>query len=234
MLRRSPSTIAVAAAALGALTAAALASRRLRTWGATAQEAAELLPGDELIPAPADTTTRAIEIAAPAPTVWRWLVQIGTDRGGWYSYDRLERLLGVPVHNTGEIRDEWQHLAVGDRVCLAPEGWMGVPGGMILPVARLVEGRTIVLRQSPPTSPWDGVWSFHVRACSPDRSRLLIRSRTARPSGGARVAATISEPLAGLVTFAMERAMLRGIRDRAETVGPGATSSADGVFVPYR
>ena len=194
----------------------ALGRRWMAEWGATPVETQHPLTGDELIADPADTTTRAVTIHAPADEVWRWLVQIGTDRGGWYSYDRLERLAGVPVHTTDEVRDEWQHLAVGDRVCLAPPGWMGTPKGMVLPVAQLVDGQSIVLRQQPPDSPWESVWSFHVRPLDSGSCRLLIRSRTASPRGWGRVPSTAMALVMDPVTFAMERRMLLGIKERAE------------------
>jgi hypothetical protein len=187
---------------------------RLASWGATPEEVDLRLPGDELVPDPATSTTRAISIDAPPAAVWPWLVQIGSDRGGWYTYDALERLAGVPVHNTTEIRDEWQHLAVGDRVQLAPPGWLGTPG-MVLPVVRVDEGRALVLRQQPPDSPWDGVWSFHLRPAG-GSTRLLIRSRSAVPEGPARALATAVSPIIDPVTWLMERGMLRGLRDRSE------------------
>jgi hypothetical protein len=103
--------------------------------------------------------------------VWRWLVQIGQDRGGMYSYDRLENILGLRIHSTDRIREEWQHLDAGDRVRLVPKGWLGVKDGFALPVERVNPGRAIVLREQPPQQPWDAVWSFHVIplgvACAP-------------------------------------------------------------------
>src|SRR6476659_8688479 len=59
------------------------------------------------------------------------------DRGGMYSYDWLEKLIGLDIHSAETIRDEWQHLSVGDRVVLVPDGWMGMKGGYSLPVARI-------------------------------------------------------------------------------------------------
>jgi hypothetical protein len=68
--------------------------------------------------------TRAVTVQAPAGQVWRWLVQIGQDRGGLYGYDWLENALGMHIHSGREIREEWQHLAVGDQVRLVPgAGW---------------------------------------------------------------------------------------------------------------
>jgi hypothetical protein len=209
-----------------------LVAPRLATWGATLEEGDERLPGDELVPRPATTSTRAVTIEAPAEVVWSWLVQIGTDRGGWYTYDALERAAGVPVHNTEVVREEWQRLAVGDRVRLAPPGWLGLAEGMSLPVARLDEGSCIVLRQAPPDSPWDGVWSFHVRPIGADRCRLLARSRTARPNGPARVGALLGSLVADPVTFVMERGMLLGIKRRAEAMTAATSPVAAGTLGP--
>ena len=184
-----------------------------RDWGATREEAAAVLPGDDLVPEPAEQTTQAVPIAAPAEEIWAWLVQMGQDRGGMYSYDWLENLFGLHIHTTDQVREEWQHLAVGDRVVIVSEGWGPLPDGYAFRVVRVDPPRALVLRQAPPEHPWNGVWSFHVLEGTAGRCRLLARSRTevdARMS--ARLATRIGEP----VTLVMTRRMLRGIRDRAE------------------
>lgn len=184
-----------------------------RDWGATREEAAAVLPGDELVPDPASQTTLAVTVDAPAEEVWAWLVQLGQDRGGMYSYDWLEDLVGLDIHTTDEVREEWQHLAPGDRVVVVPEGWGPLPAGYSFRVARVDRPRALVLRQAPPEHPWNGVWSFHVLPGAAGGSRLLARSRTevdARP--GPRAAGRVLEP----VTLVMTRRMLHGIRDRAE------------------
>ena len=186
--------------------------RQLRDWGATERERLTRLPGDDLIAEPADVTTRAVTIDAPPGEVWRWLVQIGQDRGGMYSYDRLENGLGLRIHSADEIRDEWQHLRVGDTVRLVRPGWFGMRDGMALPVVRIDEGRSLVLRQQPPDSPWDAVWSFHVVPDGPGKGRLVSRSRAARGGWLARSAALALDP----VTLLMTRRMLLGIKERAE------------------
>jgi hypothetical protein len=209
---------------VGVLVATVVALSRLlpslRRWGATDDEVKASLTGDELVADPAVTSTRAVTVAAPADAVWPWLLQIGVGRGGWYSYDGLERLFGVPVHNTDQLRDEWQDLAEGDRVVLAPAGWMGSPG-YAMDVARIDEGASLVLRQQPPEHPWDGVWSFHVRSIDDRSCRLVARSRTAVPRGAAKVMAAVGSFIADPITFAMERRMLLGIKDRAERRNPG-------------
>jgi len=195
-------------------------AHRARNWGATPDECGAQYPGDELVPDPAGTTTRAVSIAAPAEEVWRWLVQIGRGRGGMYSYDRLENLLGLDIHSTGEIRDEWQHLGVGDRVVLVAPGWMGLKQGYSLPVARLDPGQALVLRQAPPEHPWDAVWTFVVVPQGPGACRLISHDRAARKTGAARCLEGIATSLMEPVTTLMTRRMLLGIKERAEASPP--------------
>ena len=85
-------------------------------WGATDDEVAADLSGDELTVEPASQSTRAITIDAPPEQVWPWLVQLGADRGGFYSYDWLENVFGLAIHNADELVPAWQHLSVGDVV----------------------------------------------------------------------------------------------------------------------
>jgi hypothetical protein len=189
------------------------AAHARRNWGATAEEAAARLPGDEFVPDPAEQTTLAVTVEAPAEEVWAWLVQIGQDRGGMYSYDWLENLLGLDIHSTQHIRPEWQRLAVGDRVVVVPEGYRPMPAGYSFSVARVDPGRALVLRQAPPEHPWNGVWSFHVVPAGKSRCRLLSRARTeAQTQVRLRIATRVGEP----VTLVMTRRMLHGIKRRAE------------------
>ncbi len=88
-------------------------------WGARADEVDVVLPGDDLVSASTPRTTRAVSIDASIEAVWPWLVQIGEDRGGFYSYDWLERAVGAHIHNTQIVHPECQELSVGDSVWLA-------------------------------------------------------------------------------------------------------------------
>ena len=74
------------------------------------------LPGDDLVPGATMIETHQIDIDAPAAAVWPWLVQLGYERGGFYSFDLLERLAGVGITNAWRIEPRWQDLAVGDQV----------------------------------------------------------------------------------------------------------------------
>ena len=87
------------------------------TWGATQAEAAGPLEGDELLPAADGATTRAIDIEAPPADVWPWLAQMGpAPRGGAYTYDWIENLLGLDMHSVDRVLPEYQHPQVGDTI----------------------------------------------------------------------------------------------------------------------
>jgi len=85
-------------------------------WGATPQETRGEVAGDDLMPEPDIVATRAVEIDAPPSAIWPWLVQMGPGRGGAYTYDWIERRLGIDIHNSDRIIPEFQHLKVGDEI----------------------------------------------------------------------------------------------------------------------
>jgi hypothetical protein len=204
-------TAVVASAAL-----AAVARYKLRNWGATWEERARQIPGDELIEDATSAYTRAITIHAPPDEVWRWLVQIGQDRGGWYSYEGLENMFGLHIHNTDEVRDEWQHLSAGDEVRVVPAGALGMKDGYAFRAAIVDPGRALVLRQEPPEHPWNATWAFVLAPDGWGGTRLLVRGRSVRPAGPVGHVAQIGGELLDPVTLVMTRRMLIGIRARAE------------------
>lgn len=192
------------AAAVGIL----LVRRWQVRWGATGQEAGEAFPGDDVITRPDLTATRAITIAAPAGQVGPWIAQLGQGRGGFYSYDFLENLVGCHIHSADQIVPEWQGVEVGDQIRLAPQ--------VSLAVAMLERGRSLVLRGGVPMGstppPYDFTWAFVLREELPGAARLLVRERYAYTRPWARL---LVEPVE-VVSFMMSQKMLRGIRDRAE------------------
>lgn len=199
-------------AGIAAATASLYAARRFyRNWGATKEECQMALPGDALVGRPAVQTTDAVWIDAPASAIWPWLVQMGQDRGGLYSYEALENLVGLHIRNADRIHPEWQRLAVGDVVRLVPKGWMGLSDGLALPVVEVTEGQSLVLRTAP-NMPWDGVWSFHIVPHWRDRCRLLVRSRSRMGHPGEVIGTELTGPLTALMT----RGMLLGIKRRVE------------------
>ena len=180
----------------------------LHNWGATKRECLTTFPGDEEVSDPATVVTRAVTVEAPAADIWPWLIQIGQDRAGFYSYQWLENLFGLHIHNADVIHPEWQQLTVGDRIRLVPAGWFGLKDGMTMKVTRIDPGRSLVLFGDP----WPVVWSFHIVPVRSLRCRLISRSRSPKTFGLTRLGEQLYDP----ITFVMTRKMLLGIRDRAE------------------
>ena len=182
-------------------------------WGTTAEERMMALPGDGLVPDAHYRMDHAITIHAPAAEVWMWLVQIGQDRGGFYSYERLERMAGARVHNADRIVPAWQQRATGDLVRAVPPDWMGGRFGREIGwrVAELEPGRALVLEN------WG---AFVVRPLDARSARLHIRLRGA---GAPTVAGAALAPFGLLLFepahFIMERGMMLGIKRRAEGSG---------------
>jgi hypothetical protein len=200
----------VVGTAIGSAAAAyvLLARQRQLGWGATNQESHAPLLGDDLITNADLSATRAITIRASADQVWPWIAQMGQGRGGFYSYDFLENLIGCDIHSADWIVPEWQNVAVGDEVKLAPE--------LGLAVALLDRGQSLVLRGGIPmgkiTPPYDFTWAFALRAEPDETTRLLVRERYAYERPWARLLVEPTE----LISFVMSQKMLRGIRDRVE------------------
>ena len=185
-------------------------------WGASEEEIAAGYPGDELIESPADQTTMAVTIAAPAEVIWSWLVQIGQDRGGMYSYDDLEQAIGLEIHSAETINPAWQHLEPDDSVRLVPPGWGPLPDGYAFRVSMVEPPHTLVLRQGPPQDPWDGVWTFSIREVGPGLCRLVSRTRTHRNRGVAQAVLRAATTLGAPITWVMTRKMLLTLKERAE------------------
>ncbi len=179
------------------------------TWGAVSDEVAAELPGDELLADARLVTTRAITVDAPPEAIWPWLAQMGSGRGGAYTYDWVENLLGLNMHSASEILPEYQDIKVGDELPLGS-------GGPVMRVEVLDPPRALVLR----TSDRNWVWIF---ALLPDRdsTRLVSRNRIATKAlgpAGRLFYRFFMEP----GSLVMERKMLLGIKQRAERVtGPG-------------
>jgi hypothetical protein len=204
---------------------------RVLRWGATDEETRKELPGDALVPHPAVQSTRAVSIRASAPEVWRWLVQLGQDRGGFYSYDRLENLAGAEIHNVESIVDGMQQLAVGDFVPMAPVEWNVPTGGFT--VVEVLPERAVVWRQgwpedvanlSPEEARSRSTWAFVLEETGERSTRLILRERSGLAPG--TLDAVLNYLLMEKQHFVMVRGMLRGIKHRAErtratqTAGP--------------
>ena len=217
-------TLALCAAGLATgLAAGALAAGyqfgwrgRLANWGATPEEIRLPLPGDNVRADVDLVTTRAIAISAPPSCVWPWLVQMGSGRGGAYSYDWVENLMGLDMHSADVILPQFQDLAIGDEFPVAGRGG-------VMRVAALEPERQLVF------SCGEGRWvASYALLPQRDKTRLISRNRIVLCHDdwpGSKLArALLIEPC----WLVFERKMLIGIKDRAERLARHSELTAAG------
>ncbi len=173
-------------------------------WGATKDEIAASFPGDELVPEPRVAYSRAVTVNATPEEIYPWLVQMGAEKGGMYSYSWFEtNLLRCELINADSIHEEWQGLKVGDKVKMCPGTW----GPPAYEVALLEPNQALVLGHQE-SGQWSDVWQFILVPQTDGTTRLIARGRDMK-SGGIW-------DLIRPGQFIMERGMLLGIKQRAE------------------
>jgi hypothetical protein len=213
---------------LATASAGYLLRRQGKRWGATGDEVYRSLPGDDLVPHPMVETTHAITIHAPAAAVWPWLVQMGYDRGWWYTDARWYRLHETALwkakpHTSAErIIPELQRLSVGDTI---PDG---PPGTAFFTVAALDPQKTLALSSTThillmaPASVRNNArfglygnfsWVFVLDEQAEGVTRLIVRTRA---SYGPLLFRMLTLPLFYPGDFLLARMMLRTIRQRVE------------------
>jgi hypothetical protein len=188
----------------------------VRPWhlrrGSTKDEAQRSLPGDELVPEPKFVWNQAITINAPAAEVWPWVVQIGNQRAGWYSWDGIHRLLGVagsvddPRGSANRIIPELQNLEVGDKIRMMPEE-MGIPGYTVVSIE---PDRALVTHIDDENG---SSWVWVLDPIDAETTRLIVRFRQKWEPGLMGLAIWIGDELGSLV---MQPKTLLGIKQRAE------------------
>jgi hypothetical protein len=214
---------ALAAYTCLAITAGLIVARPwYQTWGSTRDERAAVSafePSDDIAAASRYRIDRAVTIRAPARLVWPWLAQLGQDRAGFYSYDWLERVVGIEVRNADSLVTSWQQRQVGEMVRAAQPGY---PGG------RLGEplGWRITRWDPPRSMTLEGWGTFVVSPVDDSTSRLRVHTRArGEPSLRALPVAWLGFYLFEPAHFVMERALLLGVKRRAERL---AASSVRG------
>jgi hypothetical protein len=191
------------ATGLWAATYPVLFRRRCLTWGATPDEVARVLPGDDLLASADIVSTRSIAVDAPPSAIWPWLIQMGSGRGGAYTYDWIENLFGLGMHSATEILPQFQDVKVGDEMQLGPNRPK-------MRVEIFEPERVFTVRFE------DGNWVW-IFALIPEQNatKLVSRNRIATPNASlpARLFNLLFMEPGSLV---MERKMLLEIKHRAE------------------
>jgi hypothetical protein len=186
--------------------------RWMGRWGITSSDLTRVMAGDGLIVDPTFSYTMAITINARPEHIWPWLVQMGYQRGGLYSYDWLDRLFGfLDRPSATRILPEFQHLAVGDAIPL--------PRGRRWPVAVIEHHRALVLDMRNMDG-FDWVWQFGLYPIDDNRTRFVSRSHVRPLSVWATLfSLCLIEPSG----FFMTRRMLLGLKQRAEGLAAAAS-----------
>jgi len=188
----------------------------MRSWGATKAELGAALPGDDIVPNANIRTTKGITIQAPPEAIYPWLLQIGVDRGGMYSYDWLENLFGLNVHTTDRIVPEYQNVQIGDFWRFTPKDYVLNPGPGLY-VRQLIENEAVLLcfgMEGKPDETCFDTWQFVLLPQADGSTRLLLRSNMA-------IEQELPIKLTYFIQFMMERKMLLQIRVRAERLAQG-------------
>ena len=201
--------IALLAALLSGLFAAVIPA--INGWGATNDEIARALPGDDQLSHPAVAWTNAIDISAPPAQVWPWVAQLGDTRGGFYSFTFIENRVGaltgasdyaVVYRNADQIVPAWQQPAPGDSLI---QGTLKIRA--VQPGAWLLAEAT-----QPEIFGWTWLWQLEP-IDGGARTRMINRMRIQLPNEAANPVASFLMDIGG---FVMQQRMLQGIRLRAE------------------
>lgn len=207
-MSRRPFLIAFGTATVAAAAIYFARSASLR-WGTRPVERTMSLPGDDIVPTPSLEATRAITISATPDEIWPWLAQLGFGRGGFYSYDGLENLIGLNIHSAQHIEPDWQDIAPGDTVHLAEpvalEVFVAQPGH-----ALVIGG--VPDDDDPAPMPYAFSWAFVILPADAGTCRLIVRERYSYLTPWAPL---MVEPIEWL-SFLMTQRMLRGIKSQAE------------------
>ncbi len=189
----------------------------ISTWGATDEEVAITLPGDSL--APTIISTRAITIDAPREEVWLWMIQLGADRGGFFSYTLLEHMLGYVEREVDEIIPEFHDMEVGRRI----PATLNPSGGIIdycFEVVYVDPGKAFVV---------DNWGTVFLSELNPEQTRLVIRTNDFEEN----TLGSLIDRITGMPEhYIMERRMMMGIKERTEA-GPNVplSSVADNIWM---
>jgi hypothetical protein len=175
-------------------------------------ERTRALPGDELIPEPIASLTHAITIQRSPHDVWPWLVQMGADRAGWYSYDFIDN---GRRRSASRIVPALQTVAAGALFPALP----GATDGFHLLAFETARHLVLGWRPAPGAAPIV-TWAFVLEWRTDTTTRLVVRARGGREYPFYGLPPWIGKPFIRFGHFVMQRKQLLGIAGRAESLEP--------------
>jgi len=185
-------------------------------WGATDEEVARAMPGDEVVKHPTFHATRAVTIRARPEEIWPWLVQIGTTRAGWYSYDWLDNF---GIQSAQRILPQFQQIHVGDLIPISADGKQGI-------VVQDFQANRFLLFWSDQKG--EATWYWGLYPQEDGRTRLINRARMHyRWTPPSTLLFTLLVEFADIV---MIRKCLLGIKQRAERASRQAPEPSEAVI----
>jgi hypothetical protein len=220
LLKKSLISVAVLAFLFAGALAYVIIQMPWMNWDNTEEDVNTTMPGDNLTPDTNWVYTHAITINASADKVWPWVNQIGSDRGGFYSYELLENLAGCGLHNAESIHPQWQYKGDGTEKLIMHPKAPPLPVEKVIPQIALImhAGTFDKYGINPKVMPKDYInmtWSFYLQKLDWNKTRLLVRWRAVYyPSKDNEM--WYGPRLTGFMNFIMGDAMIRGIKQRAE------------------
>ncbi|MBK8020197.1 MAG: hypothetical protein IPK19_01935 [Chloroflexi bacterium] len=200
----------------------------VRRWynhaGASSTEVQTRYSTDSLVPSPQQGYTRAISIRAPKEIVWGYLMQLGQERAGLYSYDALENLVGCEMHTVDHLVPEWQNLKVGDVVRFGPAA-KGYPTQKVIEVQdkRLIVWQGVDAKTLEAGGGLNGIIAYYLSDAPDGGTRLIVRSAMSYPP---TFAMKLLWRITEVLNYVMEQKMLRSIRAFAERDARRMTGAA--------
>ena len=178
-------------------------------WGSTSAERDKLYAGDSIVAKPEYISTIAVTINKSPSEIWPWIVQMGKNKAGFYSYTWLENIFGCKLHNADRIHPEWQDTREGDYepVCASAEK-KKMPGWTII---KLIPNKAFVYKISSDSS-W--MMGYYVDSINENRSRLIARMKYERPKGFGEF--VIDKIWMEWAHCLMQKGSINGIKKRVE------------------
>lgn len=169
-------------------------------WGAKKDEVKMDLPGDGINAKPNFNATRAISIKAPPNEVWRWIIQIGSGRAGWYSIDWIDN---GSVPSSSVIIPEFQEIFQNQFIPFTPDNKNGMW------VLEYIDNDYILWIDKAKSSTW--LWKILPE--EGNNSRLITRLRTKYAFNSIWLIYYLIYDIGDII---MMKKCMKGIKSRAE------------------